>query len=637
MTSSRSSAAPTSSIPGMWESQISAEMLAKAGVRFAFTQPFNGDVFWDEERPNEGGRNVVVSEQHGDILRAPWSAKTRVHEMGGLSWLVTLWNGASGLLFCEASDQRLYWQVDGGEPVAITPESSTDVSWRYCDMLIRGDEVWCIREASGHDATTRSLIAISPDGDIRELDSQSHFYAHLTLSPDDNMLAWIAWEHPQMPWDGTELFIADINHSGQLENKKVLAGSKTEAVNSPTWVAPHELCYLSDASGWWNVWSTNTDGESGIVSQDNSEWALPMWFVGWRYLSYVGNNTVIGTRGPLAQREIVALDVTTGTWTSLASELNAFFTFSTTRHNVYAVGGGVSHMPSVVSFTISQHKQDRVIQEIPLPVSSDFFSTPYEATFPSVDGRIVHAIMFPPANPHYATPGLTPVIITAHGGPTGHEDAVANIKYAYFTSRGFTVIAVNYGGSTGYGRAYRNALRGLWGVVDTEDIIAVAQGVINQGIAEPEQVFIRGGSAGGFAVLNALVHSDIFAGGADYYGVADLIPLAQDTHDFESRYLDSLVGPYPESADLYIERSPLTHTHKLNVPVIFFQGLDDPIVPPSQSQAFRDVCIEKGLRHKYFEFEGESHGFGRADTIILCAEEELQFYRELITEPHDLP
>ena len=615
----------------MWDSPITPDMLAQAGVRLAFTQPFNGDVFWDEERPHEGGRNVVISEKHGDILAAPWSAKTRVHEMGGLSWLVTSWNGQGGLLFCEANDQRLYWKVDGGQPRAITPESPSDVSWRYCDMLIRGDEIWCIRESSKHGATTRAIIAISPDGNIRELDNHSHFYAHLTLSPDDNMLAWIAWEHPQMPWDGTELFVADIDHSGQLINKKVLAGSTTESVNSPTWVAPYELCFLSDATGWWNVWSTNTDGESGVVCQDQSDWALAMWFVGWRYLSYVGNNTVIGTRGAPTDRDIVALDISTGDWTPLASDLNSFYTFSTTRQYVYAVGGGVSHMPSVVSMNIAQHKQDRVIREIPLPVSAEFFSTPYAVTFPSKDGRIVHAIMHTATHPDIATPARTPVILTAHGGPTGHSDAVANIKFAYFTSRGFTVIDVNYGGSTGYGRDYRNLLHGQWGIVDTEDIIAVAQGVIDQGIAEPNQVFIRGGSAGGFAVLNALVHSDIFAGGADYYGVADLIPLAQDTHDFESRYLDSLVGPYPECADLYRERSPLTHAHNLNVPVIFFQGLDDPIVPPSQSEAFRDVCIEKGLRHKYFEFEGEAHGFRRAETIILCAKEELQFYREIIS------
>ena len=620
---------PTS-IPGFWDSPITPEVLAVAGSRLAFVQSFHDDVFWDETRPSEAGRNVVVSRSHGDILPAPWSAKTRVHEMGGLSWLVTVWNNEPGLLFCESSDQRLYWKTDGGVPQALTPASPEDISWRYCDMLIRGDEVWCIREADKHGQTTRAIIAISSDGTTRILDEQSHFYAHLTLSPDQNCLAWIAWEHPQMPWDGTELFVAAINEQGELSTRKVLAGGLEESVNSPVWDSNSSLYFISDATNWWNLWHVTLDGQRTHVIKDECEWSLPLWIVGWNLLRITSNGKIIGMRGNPESRELVSYDPETQTCTGFSPSVAEISSISLSVSHAYVVAEHADNMPSIVEFDLVTHRQSSVVMQLESPIKVSYFSTPQHLTLPSVNGRVVHAIVHPAHNPDVTSRANPPVIITAHGGPTAESYAAANLKFAFWTSRGFTVVDVNYGGSTGYGRKYRNELRGQWGVVDTEDIIAVAQGLLDNGKVDPGKLFIRGGSAGGFAVLNALTQSTLFSGGADYYGVADLIPLAMDTHDFESRYLDSLIGPFPEARELHVQRSPLTHANKVSAPLIFFQGLDDPIVPPAQSETFRDACITNGLKYKYFEFAGESHGFRQAETIVTCAREELAFYQEIL-------
>ena len=616
--------------PGTWESPLSAELLVSSATEPRFTQWFEGELFWDEKRPSEGGRNVVVSKLHGDLLTHGWSAATRVHEMGGLAWLVTEWNSEKGVLFCNASDQRLYWRAFSSDPIPLTPESDSHSQARYCDMLIRGNEIWCIREViAGHDVN-RDIIAIAQDGSIRSLDGSSHFYAHLQLSPSGGHLAWIAWEHPQMPWDGTELRVADVNDNGLLTNIRTLAGSAQEAVNSPVWIGPDALCYLSDKSGWWNVWRTDLHGSSTHVAPDESEWAYPMWLVGFHWLRLLGDGRVVGIHGPVEKPSVVLLDVESGQWIDCQNDMTFWYPLAVQGQRIAGVGAGHHRLLSVATINPSIPAEITIEHANELPIPSEYFSEPRAITMPSVHGRDVHGFFYPATNPAFTSTEIPPVIVFAHGGPTGHVYGVASTEMAWFTSRGFSIVDVNYGGSSGYGRAYRETLKGQWGVVDTQDIIAMVQGLVASGLADKDRVLIRGGSAGGFAVLNALVHSDVFAAGADYYGVAELTSLAQDTHDFESRYLDSLVGPYPEHIDLYLERSPLTHVNKVSSPLIFFQGLDDPIVPPSQSEAFRDACIQKGIKHKYFEFAGESHGFKKSETLITCAREELLFYGEVL-------
>ena len=620
----------TTAQPGTWVSPITAEMLSESGVSLGFTQAHYGDVFWDEKRPTENGRNVVVSRNHGDILPAPWSASTRVHEMGGLSWLVCVWKDQPGLLFAEKTDQRIYWKPVHGQPEPITPESQPGTLARYSDFLIWNSEIWCVREVTVGHTTTRDLIAISAPNEIRVLDSTSHFYAHLALSPNQDKLAWITWEHPQMPWDGTELRVASVDESGNLINQQVCAGNTTEAVNSPVWSPEGNLFYLSDASGFWNVWKLDSDQATHQIVSESAEWAHPMWLVGTHSLRILDSGHLVGFHGSPEFERIAIIDPESGSWRDLDCELTEISHFSVTEDHIYVIGGGPKTLSALIELSPVNNSTPKIVKEVLAPVDPDFLPQAQAQTFPSKNGRVVHAFISPATNPNFESDALPPVIITVHGGPTANTSGVASIKRAFFTSRGFTVVDVDYGGSTGYGRAYRESLKGQWGVVDTEDIIAVVAGLVSDGIADPNQILIRGGSAGGYAVLNGLVHSKVFAAGANYYGVAELTMLAQDTHDFESRYLDSLVGPYPEQKELYLERSPLSHADNLTSPLIIFQGADDPIVPPSQSQAFRDACIKNGIKYKYLEFEGESHGFRKSSTISTCALEELKFFGEVL-------
>lgn len=616
--------------PGTWKSPVTPDMLSQAGISLGFTQTFHDDLFWDESRPAENGRNVVVSRKHGDILPTPWSASTRVHEMGGLSWLICVWKDHPGLLFAEKTDQRIYWKPVTGNPEPITPESAPGTLTRYSDFLIRGAQIWCVREVTEGSNTARDLIAISAPNEISVLDSTSHFYAHLALSPDQNQLAWISWEHPQMPWDGTHLRLANIDQQGQLADQKVLAGGVSEAVNSPVWSASGCLYFVSDASGFWNVWELDSHHVRRQVVSESAEWAQPMWLVGTHLLRVMDSGELVGVHGSPAQEHVAIVDPVTGNWRDLDCELTNFAHLSVNRDRIYAIGGGPKTLSALIELSASNSSSPVIVTEVLAPIDQEFLPVAKAQTFPSKNGRIVHAFISPATNPNYESSELSPVIITVHGGPTANTSGVASIKRAFFTSRGFTVVDVDYGGSTGYGRAYRETLKGQWGVVDTEDILAVVAGLISSGIADPSKIVIRGGSAGGYAVLNGLVHSKVFAAGANYYGVAELTMLAQDTHDFESRYLDSLIGPYPERKELYIERSPLTYADNLTSPLIIFQGSDDPIVPPSQSLAFRDACIKNGIKHKYFEFEGESHGFRKSQTITTCAIEELKFFGEVL-------
>jgi len=616
--------------PGTWKSPITPEMLSQAGISLGFTQTFQDDVFWDESRPAENGRNVVVSRSNGEILPAPWSATTRVYEMGGLSWLVCLWNGQPGLLFAEKTDQRIYWKPVEGSPEPITPESPSGTLARYSDFLIRGSEIWCVREVIEGAHANRDLIAINNAKQIRVLDSASHCYAHLALSPDEQQLAWISWEHPQMPWDGTQLRLADIDPQGNLVNTKILAGNESEAVNSPVWSNSGKLYFVSDASGFWNVWESDTKGSTRQLVSESAEWAHPMWIVGTHLLRILDSGELVGIHGNPAQEKIAVIDPNTGIWRDLECNLTNFEHLSVYQDRIVAIGGGPKILSALVELTATSTTNPEVIAQVNVPIDQAFLPVPQALSFPSQNGRNVHAFMSPATNPNYESSELPPVMITVHGGPTGNTTGVASIKRAFFTSRGFTVVDVDYGGSTGYGRAYRETLKGQWGVVDTEDILAVVNGLISTGIAAVDHIVIRGGSAGGFTALNCVVHTDLISAGAVYYGISDLQMLWQEAPEFRKAYFEDLVGKFPMDRHLYLERSPKAHFEKLRTPLLIFQGAEDSIVTPSQSQVVRDACIKNGIKHKYFEFEGESHGFRKSQTITTCAIEELKFFGEVL-------
>ena len=621
-------------LPGAWPSPLSASLLAQAGSSLMWSQPVGEDLWWDEVRPSEAGRTLVVSRQHGDILKAPWSAKSQVHEYGGISWLGFVHVGNAMLAFVNKADQRIYITKPMGEPQPLSPESPAVQSHRYIEMIAVGDEIWCIREVHTDGHLQRDLVALSLKygavGSVRRLEASSHFYAHPRLSADGRYLSWIAWEHPQMPWDGTEVRVAEVSN-GQLIKMQVLAGGVETSCLSPEWGPNNELYFICDKSGWWNLWQVDLKGNLTHLVEEATEWGFPLWQLGMRALSVLPDGQVLSVHGAVDARKIVRVHPQTRAMQDLDSELTDFKpSLSVSNSKAYAVGASGKVVSQLIEIDLINWQVSNVVTSIEAPVDASYFPKPHEISAVRSDGRKVFAILHAAHHPDFEPFEKPPLMVVVHGGPTANSSATLSMKYAYFTSRGISVVDVNYGGSTGYGRHYRNLLRGQWGVVDCQDVLAVVDSLIAQGVCSPDKVVIRGGSAGGFTVLNALVHSKSFAAGASYYGVADCSTLATDTHDFESRYLDTMIGAYPAEKDLYIARSPITHVNQLSSPLILFQGLDDKVVPPSQSEVFRDACAAKGLKHAYVAYEGEGHGFRQASTIVSSLETELKFYGEVL-------
>ena len=599
-----------------------------------WSQSVGDDLWWDEVRPSEAGRTLVVSRQHGDILKAPWSAKSQVHEYGGISWLGLMHDGKAMLAFVNKADQRIYMTEPKGEPRPLSPESPAGQSHRYIEMIAVSHEIWCIREVHTEGRLERSLIALSLKSDgvatLRILDASSHFYAHPRISADGRYLSWIAWEHPQMPWDGTEVRVAEVSN-GQLINVQVLAGDVETSCLSPEWGPNNELYFICDKSGWWNLWQVDLKGKLTHLIEEATEWGFPLWQLGMRALSILPDGHVLSVHGAVDARKIVRVHPQSSVMQDLDSELTDFKpSLSVSSSKAFAVGASGKVVSQLIEIDLLSWQACAVVTSIESPVDASYFPKPHEISAERADGRKVFAILHAAHHPDFEPSEKPPLMVVVHGGPTANSSATLSMKYAYFTSRGISVVDVNYGGSTGYGRHYRNLLRGQWGVVDCEDVLAVVDSLIAQGVCAPDKVVIRGGSAGGFTVLNALVHSKSFAAGASYYGVADCSTLATDTHDFESRYLDTMIGAYPAEKDLYMARSPITHVNQLSSPLILFQGLDDKVVPPSQSEAFRDACAAKGLKHAYVPYEGEGHGFRQASTIVSSLETELKFYGEVL-------
>lgn len=617
-----------SSKPGSWPSPISASLLAVAGNRNKDVQVVGDDLWWDEMRPSESGRTLVVSQRHGDLLAAPWNASSGVHEYGGISWHGFVRDGVPHLAFVNKADQRIYVTTVGGDPVAFSPLPPNGEEYRYIEMQIVNGEIWTIREHHQGGKVTRALVAIS-EKSVRVLDSQSQFYAHPRISRDGCKITWVCWEHPQMPWDGTEIKVADIEN-GELRSVKVVAGSLEESCLNPEWGVAENLYYISDKSGWWNLWEVSANGVQRQVIDDKSEWGIPLWQLGMKTMISLQDGRVLAIHGHVDNQKLVIVDPSTNT----ARDLDCAYTdfspsLSQGNGEAYLFASSPSEVDSLIAIDLRTMNVSNIFTK-PLPVTAEFFSKPYQIEAKRTDGRSVFGIFYPALNPEYELSEKPPLLVMVHGGPTAHATATISLEHSYFTSRGIAVVEVNYGGSTGYGRDYRNVLRGAWGIVDREDVIEIVDHLIEAGEVDGSKILIRGGSAGGFTVLNALVNSDRFAAGASYFGVADCTALALETHDFESRYLDSMIGAYPAQAQLYKERSPLTHSQNLTSPLIIFQGLDDKVVPPAQSEAFRDVCVTKGIKHEYYAFEGEGHGFRKASSIITAHEAELKFFGEVL-------
>ena len=642
-----------SKTPGSWPSSISAADVARGGVALGAVALDEGGrrAWWSEGRPVEGGRVAVVRRgADGAVVEmAPGlNARTRVHEYGGGAWVPL----GDGVVLSSWDDQRL-WRVasPGADPEALTPASGSRL--RYADAVVVGDALVCVREDVGDDHgargardVRRALVRVPLDGgEVVELFAGPRFLARPRPSPDGTALVWVSWEHPDMPWQRTRLWHADLvldpsDHLVGLDDPRVLAGDgeTREALVQPGWTTGGELLVVTDRNGWWNLHRVaDPRGAARLepLLPGAEEQGWPHWVFGTASWAPLEDGRVALVHGSDTYR-LDVLDPASGRLDELGLPFTAYRpVLAAAGTAVAAIAASATTPYAVVVVDAASGAEDGArrgdVVRTALDATPDraYLPVPSPLSVPSADGRTVHAHHYPPTHPTERASGPAPHVLFVHGGPTGQSLAALSVEVAFFTSRGIGVVDVNYGGSTGYGRAYREALEGRWGVVDVQDCVAVARWLVETGMAPRDQVGVRGGSAGGFTVLAALTGTDAFTAGTSYYGVADLRALAQDTHDFESRYLDGLVGPLPQAADVYAERAPLNHVDSLSCPVLLLQGAEDLVVPPAQARAFADALARKALPHALVVFEGEQHGFRRAETMARALECELSFYGQV--------
>jgi dipeptidyl aminopeptidase/acylaminoacyl peptidase len=627
---------PETAPHGSWRSPVSPELVARGGRRLAVaTIAADGAIWWAEGHPADGGRVVLMRRPEGGepeaVTPAGFYVRTRVHEYGGGAWHLA---APDLVLFTDFADQRLYRQRLGEEPVAITPEPATAAALRYADLRVTpdGHTVLAVREVHDGGEPENQIVALPIDGsgEAEVLASGRDFYSFPRVSPDGEWLAWTCWDHPNMPWDGTELWLAPLADPGDA---RLLAGGAAESVFQPEWDAEGRLHFVSDRNGWWNLYRVADPLAGEAVEQlteERADLGHPQWLFGGATYAFLADGTIACVRTESGSERLFALDP--GSWDPRDLDLPftsfGFPALSARGSRVAFAAAAPDRETAVVVHDLASGETEIVRSAAEEPLDPACVSTPRPIEFPSGDGEVAHGFYYPPANPEFAGPAdeLPPLIVESHGGPTSHATPALDREFAYWTSRGFGVVDVNYRGSSGHGRAYRDRLRGNWGVVDTEDCVAAARFLADRGEVDGARLAIRGGSAGGYATLCALVFHDEFAAGASYYGVADTEALARDTHKFESRYLDGLIGPYPERADLYRERSPINFVERLRAPVILFQGMEDEIVPPNQAETMVAALWRNKVPHAYLAFEGEQHGFRKAETEIRCLEAELYFY-----------
>jgi dipeptidyl aminopeptidase/acylaminoacyl peptidase len=622
--------------PGSWPTPITSELVVRAAARLGEVVVDGDDVYWSESRPSEQGRSVVVRRSADgtvtDLLPLPWNARTRVHEYGGGAWTVsggTLW-------FTEFSDQRLY-RVDPGadSPVAVTAEPPVPAGVRHADLRVVDDgaAVLAVREThteSGAAADVGSeLVRVTSDGDAEPLVSGTDFVSDPRRAPDGS-LAWLRWNHPDMPWDAAQLVVRAPDGA-----ETVVAGGAGESAVQPVWGPDGTLWFLCDRTNVWSLyrWRPGTDAE--LVLDAGSDIAGPQWVFGQSRFALLSDGRIALAYGRAGADRLAVLQPG-GEPRELDLPYAAFRNVTAQGTAVVCVAGGPSSEPVVLRVDADGGAPEILRPARDLGLDPAWFSRPEHVTFPTEDRGTgigeAHALVYPPTNPEVtaADVELPPLMVVVHGGPTAAATPVLNLEVQYWTSRGFCVADVDYRGSTGYGRRYRDALQGRWGIVDLDDVVACARHLADAGRVDPERMAIRGGSAGGYTTLAALsMRPGVFTAGASHYGVADLGALAAETHKFESRYLDGLVAPWPERADVYAERSPINHVDSLDTPLAVFQGEEDAVVPPAQAEAIVAALREKGVPHAYLLFPGEQHGFRKAENIRAALDGELSFYAQV--------
>ncbi len=621
---------------GSWKSPITTDLMLSERVAIGQIALDGQNTYWIEVRIAEGGRSVIVQRtsdgQTIDMTPPPFNARTTVHEYGGGDFTVN--DGT--LYFSNFADQQVYRLVPGLEPQPIT---STE-NMRYADSIVdrqRGRLI-CVREdhtVPGREAVN-TLVSLALDGSDagRVLISGNDFYSSPRLSHDGAHLAWLTWNHPNMPWDGTELWVGEFQPDGSLGHAERVAGGSGESIFQPEWSPDGILHFVSDRSGWWNLYRWR-DGRVEPLCEMAAEFGQPQWVFGMSTYGFVAKDNIICSYIEQGVSHLASLNTITGKLEPIETPYSTILALYAVPGRVVFEAGSPAEPWSVVELDLTTFRSRVLRRSSSVMVDAGYLSIPALIEFPTEHGLTAYAFYYPPQNRDYVAPTgeRPPLIVRSHGGPTAATSNVFNLSTQYWTSRGFAVLDVNYGGSTGYGREYRRRLEGQWGVVDLDDCVNGARYLVERGLVDGNRLTITGGSAGGYTTLCALTFRDTFKAGASHFGLSELETFIKDTHKFESRYLERLVGPYPQRRDLYYQRSPIHFTDRLSCPVIFFQGLEDKIVPPSQAEMMVEALKKKGLPVAYVAFPGEQHGFRRAENIKRATEGELYFYSRIFGFP----
>ena len=631
---------------GSWKSPITAEMLISGGKRRLNEIKIDGnDIYWLDARPVEAGRIVIMrlaaDGQIDDLTPDPFNARNAVHEYGGGSYTVR----NRTIYFANWNDQRIYVQHEGSKPRPLTPEPTVPRGIRYADITItaNGKFLLCVRETHSDDENeaVNEIVAVdTKTGDAKVIASGRDFYCAPRACGGHDGIAWTEWDHPNMPWDGNALVSGSFDpDSASVSTTAILAGGEDESVVQPSWSDSGILHFATDRSGWWNVHAWR-DGEPVNLLDEKSDHGRPDWQFAFTSYAHLPDAKIAIGKGGVTSGSIVLLDPASKTTHAIEipySEVS-FVTAGPSGKSILFVGASPTLEPAIVRLDLTSETCETVYSPSNVSVDPGYMSSPEHIIFSTSDDGEAHAFYYPPANQDFDAPEneLPPLVTICHGGPTSASGTGLDLSTHYWTSRGFAVVDVNYRGSSGYGKAYRDALKGKWGKYDTDDCIAAAQFLIDQNLVDKDRVIIRGGSAGGYTTINALTFHDFFAAGAALYGIADLMVFIGDTHKFESRYLESLVGPYPEQSQRYHDRSAINFMDQLATPMIILQGLEDEIVPPSQAEIMVEALESKGLPYAYIGFPGEQHGFRQAANIIRAQEAELYFYGKVLGfEPAD--
>ena len=640
---------------GSWRSPITAELIVKGSIGLGQIEVEGDNIYWTEGRPAEGGRSAIVHRDPTgiitDLIPAPFNARSRVHEYGGGSLAVD----QGVVYFVNFADQRIYSvatksiansEIDSETktPVPLTPAGN----YRYADLVIDRprQRLMAVREdhsLEGEPINTLVAIDLTNGSHQQILASGQDFYSSPALSPDGKHLAWLTWQHPDLPWYNTQLWVAAFDEAGNLAQPQLVAGGKDESIFQPEWGADGSLYFVSDRSNWWNLYCWQ-QGEITPICEMAAEFGLPQWVFAMKTYGFTTPAVTEQVQNMVTERsrreEIICTYGQQGIW--YLGKINLQTKELTTLEIPYTdisglrvadgkaifLGGSATAPTALVVMDLQTQELEVVRISSQVTIEPSYFSVPEAIAFPTEQGLTAYGFYYPPCNPDYLAPEgeKPPLIVKSHGGPTAATSSSFSLRIQFWTSRGFAVLDVNYGGSTGYGREYRLRLDGQWGIVDVDDCTNGAKYLVNLGLANPQKLAIAGGSAGGFTTLAALTFRDTFQAGASYYGVSDLEALARDTHKFEARYLDRLIGTYPDQQEIYIERSPINFTAQLNCPVIFFQGLEDKVVPPNQAEMMVSALQQKGLPVAYVAYPGEQHGFRQAENIQRTLEGELYFY-----------